>query len=282
MWGKFWEFIESPIVLAAFGVIITALALIIPPAGGSVLLLILAELLLLAGAKRKGWFASTSVRDSLARAFSLGIIIAVILVAAWSGVSRLRKEPLVVSQQVPTQTSPKVQSKVNDEPPITLQTTPVPHAAKPKRTAQKPATQIPQSPTPQSQTCIGSNCVGNNYGTLLQQVGPPPLVLTFSVEPGQPTGNEKYVAMVTIRTNVEFHPVSIGIIADGPMEKVALTNGSYFHPNYGISLDDEKIAYVYFDNPSLPPDFPLVVRISSSKPFTVIQVRKARLINPAN
>jgi hypothetical protein len=281
MWETIWDFIESPIVLAGFGVIIAAFALIIPPTSGAVLLLMLAEFILLLGAKRKGWFASSSIRDNVARAFSLGTIIAFIFVAAWLGVSKLRSEPLVVSKQVPSQSTPTVQPKAVEEPAKAQASSPVPYTNKPKKTEEKSATQPPQVPSPQSQTCVGSNCVGNNYGTLLQQIGPPPLALTFSVEPGKPTENERYVEMVTIRTNVEFHPVSIGIIADGPMENVSAF-GTFFSPNWGISRDDAKIAYVYFENPSLAPDTPLVVRISSSKPFTVIQVRKANLIKPAN
>jgi hypothetical protein len=106
--------------------------------------------------------------------------------------------------------------------------------------------------------------------------GPPPLKLTWSVVPGEATAKFPYRQNVTVKTNVDFHPVSVAVICDGEINQIQ-AYGAMFFPHFGITKESNKIGYIYYENPPLAPGVSLEISVDSMKPFSVVDVRQANI-----
>ena len=52
-----------------------------------------------------------------------------------------------------------------------------------------------------------------------------------------------------------------------------------FKPDFAVTQQSNKIGYVYYESPALPPGVDLAITVSSTNPFSVLDVRQA-IIEP--
>jgi hypothetical protein len=180
------------------------------------------------------------------------------------------RSPVVAQNQLPSATP-------NNPPDATEKPEPKP-SPKP-RSSKNPVPASPVLPPPPvTQTCTGSNCIGVNNGSATQSiiVDTPPLKLAWSVVADQPTGGFPYRQTVTVKTNVDFHPVSLVVMCSEEIKNIQ-AYGVFNSPRFGITKDSKKVGYIYYENPPLAPGVPLVISVDSASPFSVVDVQAAIL-----
>jgi len=109
--------------------------------------------------------------------------------------------------------------------------------------------------------------------------GPPPLQITWSVSDTPPRGNFSFAKAVTVRTNVYYSPVYLAIFCDADVDDVILT-GVSMGVTIGYVNNDKKSWYVRITGPPVTPDSPLTIVVESSKPFNVLEVSKVEAKQP--
>jgi len=115
---------------------------------------------------------------------------------------------------------------------------------------------------------------GVTAGTI--NVDTPPLKLEWTVSPFEPNEQFKYRQSVTVKGNVAFNPVSFVVVCDQEIKDVSV-GGLMIRSDFGITAQSNKIGYVYYENPPLPPGVALRVIVSSTNPFSVLRVEPAQI-----
>lgn len=113
---------------------------------------------------------------------------------------------------------------------------------------------------------------GITAGTV--NVDTPPLKLNWVTAPSAPTEKFAYAQRVTVTPNVAFNPVSFDIICDAEIKEVD-PHGQMIRPDFGITAQNNRIGYVYYENPPLPPGAGLTVGVYSTNPFSIVDVKPA-------
>jgi hypothetical protein len=134
----------------------------------------------------------------------------------------------------------------------------------------------------QSGSVTQGPCSSNQQGGTGNQSNincvPPPLQLDWSAKPTTNAGNNwDYNQLVTVKANVDFHPVSFVIVCDQEIKDVSPGGVFLGTKDWGVTQQSNKIGFVYYDNPSLAPGVPLIITVSSDKPFSVLEVKPANI-----
>jgi hypothetical protein len=164
-----------------------------------------------------------------------------------------------------------------------------------KRASHKePKPDAPSTPPPAIlQDCGGGNCAvssGQTGGVTAGQINLPGapvqlhLASVVDIPPKNDDNNDpsefKYEKEATVTVTGTYTPVSIGLRCDSPVKKVNAffrRNWTAQNPNMGASSTDSSMAYVYFEGTPATPDDPLIVHIWADAPFSVLEVRQARI-----
>jgi hypothetical protein len=160
---------------------------------------------------------------------------------------------------------------------------------KAKKTGANPLAQhgsTEKNQPPPSQSCPNGICIGgdnagtaivNNYG----QPSPPPLQLNWTARDIVPSERNEFTfeREVTVTVNTPYTPVAVAIICDSEIGMIAhgLKNGEVsFNVHEGIDADKKK-AFVYFEGAGVTPRNPLLIRLWSNQPLSVLAVGRARI-----
>jgi len=100
----------------------------------------------------------------------------------------------------------------------------------------------------------------------------PPLKLDWSVAAIPPTDGFSNSQMLSVKPNVDFHPVSFIIVCDQDIKAVNPGGVFFGYQSSGITKESNRVGYVYFDNPSLAAGVALQVVVSSDKQFKILNV----------
>jgi len=182
-------------------------------------------------------------------------------------------------------------------------------SAKASKPTAEPAQQAPRSSTPapsppkpfqdnsvhigegakvdqNSNGLCSPNIVG---GSSTVNCGPPPIHIKLAKliedfidknEDGETVPSKfKYNKEVTVTVDGPYTPVSIAVLCNAPIAEVSsFLRGNSMKLNYLDTIGtDGKTAIVYFEGQAATPDNPIIVRIRSNSPFSVLSVVKARL-----
>ena len=124
----------------------------------------------------------------------------------------------------------------------------------------------------------GNQATVNNFGS----PPPPPLQWTISVKDVVPPVRSefKYQKEITVTPNVSWSPVSIAINCDAEIDLVDFNTrlgGAFTHVSAGLTKEDHKVGYVYFDSPAITPEVPLLIQVYSSNQFSVLSINRAKI-----
>jgi hypothetical protein len=140
---------------------------------------------------------------------------------------------------------------------------------------------------PVSQSCPNGICIGgdNSGNPAVYNFGPPtlpPLQWTISAVDVIPPirSDYKHEKDITVTPNIPWSPVSVAINCDAELGLVFGTTrlgGAFNHNSEGVSKEDKKVGYVYFDSPTITPEVPLIIKVFSNSPFSVLSINRAKI-----
>ncbi|MGA9042873.1 MAG: hypothetical protein WB421_20255 [Terriglobales bacterium] len=85
-----------------------------------------------------------------------------------------------------------------------------------------------------------------------------------------------------VMVNESYTPMSLGVVCDAEIKEITAhvaTNLAEMHlnPRFGLDHDSKKVGFAYFEGTPVTPDSPLFISIWSDTPFTVREVRQAKI-----
>jgi hypothetical protein len=206
----------------------------------------------------------------------VGTIAAVFVVPEFRQFFRLDKPQTV--ETAPTQTAAAPSTPVQTEP---SKSEPLkPESSKTKKT-HKPNNNVTGNNN--QTTAIAPNGIaisgGNVTNPTVNNFGPPPLQLSWSVSDLPSQEASSFAKTVTVKSNVYYAPVNVAIFCDTEVDGVSPT-GASMGVVIGNINNDKKSWWVRLSSPPITPDSPLTVLVKSSRPFNVVSVRKVATKQP--
>ncbi|MGA8500025.1 MAG: hypothetical protein WB683_00620 [Candidatus Sulfotelmatobacter sp.] len=90
----------------------------------------------------------------------------------------------------------------------------------------------------------------------------------------------KFEKQITVMVNGTYTPVSLGFVCDAEIEEVDVgMEGAYMRlmPRTGTDRDNHKMGFAYFEGTPATPERPLFISVWSNQPFSVLEVKQARI-----
>ncbi len=136
-----------------------------------------------------------------------------------------------------------------------------------------------------------ANAAPNRGQQTVNILGPPPVQLTWDSRDVVPSTTDvlgpqddkvhRYEKEVTVRVSATYSPVSIAVLCDSRLANVnAYPHGNSVtmtNVNLFINRADDHVALVYFGGSPITPSAPLVVHLWADQPFSVRDVRQAKI-----
>ena len=222
---------------------------------------------------------------------ALGIVTTIFVAFApgvWRRLNLEKPTPMVPPRSAPVATTPQIPSPENSE------------APKKALTSQRTKVTVKGDRNTAGNNVAGNrNIVGNDNQTgaianapngiaitggsvtnpTVNNFGPSPLQLVWSVGEMPENRPNIFEKTVTIKSNTYYSPVNIVILCDSEIE-----NASPFGVSIGASAypitEDKKSWFLRVLNPPVTPDSPMTVLVQSKKPFKVLDVRKVETKQP--
>jgi len=119
---------------------------------------------------------------------------------------------------------------------------------------------------------------GGTGNTAASTCTPPPLKLAWTSRSLHSDNRFQYRNMVTVTANIAFQPVSLIVICDQEIKDISAA-GLMYKPDFAVTQQSNKIGYVYYESPALAPGVDLAITVSSTNPFSVLDVRQ-EIIKP--
>jgi hypothetical protein len=164
----------------------------------------------------------------------------------------------------------------------------VPIVKTPKPTPQPPSVKVDQHG--QGNGAIGGSVTlapcsvlqnGGNNNKADVNCGPQPVEIKYAVLDVVPPQDKpfKYEKQVTVMVNAAYTPVSLGVVCNAEIEAVdARMEGASIRINERKGIDDtKKVAFAYFEGSPVTPDKPVVIDVWSNQPFSVLEVKQAKI-----